>query len=106
MTHKSKAASDPVALSDDTRMMSEETQAEVLLRLRKVAGQVQGVSRMVDDDRFCVDILQQLAAIGSAVNSVSRIVVRNYLERCVTSAIDSGEPLISDGLMRVVLKSR
>lgn len=106
MEPTSETASDAPTCSDDTRMMSDETRAEVLLRLRKVGGQVQGVSRMVDDDRFCVDVLQQLAAIRSAVDSVSKIVTRNYLERCVTSAINGGDPLIYDELMRVVFKNR
>lgn len=87
-------------------MMSEEARREVLLRLRKVSGQVQGVSRMVEDDRYCVDVLQQLSAVSSAVESVSKIVVRNYLERCVTDAINGDDPLIYDELMRVVFKHR
>ena len=87
-------------------MMSDQVRAEVLLRLRKVAGQVQGISRMVEDDRYCADVLQQLSAVGSAVESVSKVVVRNYLERCVTDAINGGDPLIYDELMRVVFKYR
>lgn len=87
-------------------MMSDEVRAEVLLRLRKIGGQVQGISRMVEDDRYCVDVLQQLSAVGSAVESVSKVVVRNYLERCVTDAINGGDPLIYDELMRVVFKHR
>ena len=87
-------------------MMSEELRAEVLLRLRKVNGQVQGVARMVEADRYCVDVLQQLSAVQAAVESVSRLVTRNYLERCVTDAINGGDPLIYDELMRVVFRKR
>lgn len=107
------AGNDPVAArvagsgaASDGAMMSDEVRAEVLLRLRKVAGQVQGVSRMVEEDRYCVDVLQQLSAVTSAVESVSKVVVRNYLERCVTDAINGGDPLIYDELMRVVFKHR
>ena len=87
-------------------MMSEEVRADVLLRLRKINGQVQGISKMVEADRYCVDVLQQLSAVSSAVESVSKVVVRNYLERCVTDAINGGDPLIYDELMRVVFKHR
>ena len=87
-------------------MMGEELRADVLLRLRKVNGQVQGVARMVEADRYCVDVLQQLSAIQAAVESVSRIVTRNYLERCVTDAINGGDPLIYDELMRVIHRKR
>lgn len=44
--------------------------------------------------RYCADVLQQLSAVGSAVESVSKVVVRNYLERCVTDSINGGDPLI------------
>ncbi len=87
-------------------MMSDEIRADILLRLRKINGQVQGISRMVEDDRYCVDVLQQLSAVSSAVEAVSKVVVRNYLERCVTDAINGGDPLIYDELMRVVFKHR
>jgi DNA-binding FrmR family transcriptional regulator len=87
-------------------MMSDEVRADVLLRLRKISGQVQGIFRMVEDDRYCVDVLQQLSAVSSAVEAVSKVVVRNYLERCVTDAINGGDPLIYDELMRVVFKHR
>ncbi|MGI8535797.1 MAG: metal-sensitive transcriptional regulator [Mycobacteriales bacterium] len=92
--------------SDGRPMMSDQVRADTLLRLRKIAGQVQGISRMVEDDRYCVDVLQQLSAVSSAVESVSKVVVRNYLERCVTDAINGGDPLIYDELMRVVFKHR
>ncbi len=89
-----------------TPMMTDEVRADVLLRLRKIGGQVQGISRMVEDDRYCVDVLQQLSAVTSAVEAVSKVVVRNYFERCVTDAINGGDPLIYDELMRVVFKHR
>jgi CsoR family transcriptional regulator, copper-sensing transcriptional repressor len=87
-------------------MMDPERQAEVLLRLAKAAGQVQGISRMVNADRYCVDVLTQIAAAQKALDGVARIVTRNYLERCVTDAINGGDPLIYDELMRVIDRRR
>ncbi len=92
--------------TDAKPMMSDAARADVLLRLRKVSGQVQGITRMVEDERYCVDVLQQLSAVTSAVEAVSKVVVRNYLERCVTDAINGGDPLIYDEVMRVVFKHR
>ena len=100
------ASTGPLCGTDARPMMTEEVRREVLLRLRKISGQVQGITKMVEDDRFCVDVLQQLTAVNSAVESVSKVVVRNYLERCVTDAINGGDPLIYDELMRVVFKHR
>ena len=100
------ASTAPLRGTEAPPMMTEEVRREVLLRLRKISGQVQGITKMVEDDRFCVDVLQQLTAVNSAVESVSKVVVRNYLERCVTDAINGGDPLIYDELMRVVFKHR
>lgn len=87
-------------------MMSEGLRADALLRLSKAAGQVQGVARMVEADRYCVDVLTQITAAQKALDGVARIITRNYLERCVTDAIASGDPLIYDELMRVIARRR
>ncbi len=87
-------------------MMSPERQADVLLRLAKAVGQVQGVSRMVNADRYCVDVLTQIAAAQKALDGAARVITRNYLERCVTDAIEGGDPLIYDELMRVIDRRR
>ena len=91
---------------DSREMMDPEKRADVLLRLAKAAGQVQGVSRMVESDRYCVDVLNQIAAVPKALDGAARIITRNYLERCVTDAIASGDPLIYDEVMRVIDRRR
>lgn len=90
----------------DGSMMDQERRDEVLLRLAKAAGQVQGISRMVSADRYCVDVLNQIAAAQKALDGVARIMARNYLERCVTDAINGGDPLIYDEVMRVLYRTR
>lgn len=87
-------------------MMDPERRADVLLRLSKAAGQVQGVARMVSADRHCLDVLTQIAAAQKALDGAARVITRNYLERCVTDAIESGDPLIYDELMRVIDRRR
>jgi len=87
-------------------MMEPERRAEVLLRLAKAAGQVQGVARMVTDDRYCVDVLTQISAAQKALDGAAKVITRNYLERCVTDAITSGDPLIYDELMKVLDRRR
>ncbi len=101
-----RAAAEATCGTDARPMMTEDARRDVLLRLRKINGQVQGITKMVEDDRYCVDVLQQLSAVSSAIESASKVVVRNYLERCVTDAINGGDPLIYDELMRVVFKHR
>jgi DNA-binding FrmR family transcriptional regulator len=89
-----------------TPMMSEERVADARRRLARINGQVTGVARMVEEGRYCVDVLHQIAAVQQALDSVAQLVTRNYLERCVTDAITSGDPLIYDELMKVIYAHR
>jgi CsoR family transcriptional regulator, copper-sensing transcriptional repressor len=59
-------------------------------RLRRIEGQVRGLQRMVDEDRYCADILTQLSSVQEALRAVSRELMRNHLRHCATSAITSG----------------
>ena len=63
-----------------------------LSRLRKIEGQVRGIVRMVEDERYCVDILTQLRAARAALRRVEDSVLREHVEHCVAQAIRSGDP--------------
>ncbi|MFZ5827828.1 MAG: metal-sensitive transcriptional regulator [Bacillota bacterium] len=76
--------------------------AETQQRLAKIEGQVKGLQRMVDDDRYCVDLLTQIEAVRGALRQVSQRVLRNYLENCVTRAMLEGDPKVYDELMSVI----
>ena len=58
-----------------------------LLRLRKIEGQVRGISRMVEEERYCVDILTQLRAARAALKRVEDAIVREHVEHCVAQAV-------------------
>jgi DNA-binding FrmR family transcriptional regulator len=73
-------------------MMNEATKKKVLARLRKIAGQVEGVARMVEDDRYCVDVLLQLASAQGALGTAGKVVLRAHVETCVSEALKSGKP--------------
>ncbi|PEN15147.1 hypothetical protein CRI94_02360 [Longibacter salinarum] len=64
--------------------------SDIANRLKRIEGQVRGLQRMVDDDRYCGDILNQIASVQQALRSVGKIVTRNHLETCVTDALRSG----------------
>ncbi len=87
-------------------MMPTDKRDEALKRLARATGQVQGISRMVEQGRHCPDVLQQIAAVQKALDGVGTLVLRNYLERCVTTAIEGGDPLIYDELMKVFSRYR
>ncbi|HET8561756.1 MAG TPA: metal-sensitive transcriptional regulator [Marmoricola sp.] len=61
--------------------------ADYLRRLRRIEGQVRGIHRMVDEDEYCIDILTQVAAIKSALQSVAVGLVQDHLDHCVRDAI-------------------
>ncbi len=83
----------------------DENKEDLLQRLRKIEGQVRGVQRMIDEDRYCVDVLTQLAAIRAALNRVSLGLIESHTRGCVTDAIrrDQGGDAIEE-LMEVLMK--
>lgn len=63
----------------------------LLLRLRRVEGQVRGVQKMVEDDRYCPDVLMQMSAIHESLRAVERILMKDHLQHCATEALRSGD---------------
>ena len=62
-----------------------------LKRLRRIEGQVRGIQKMVDDDRYCADIMTQISSVHEALRAVGRELMRNHLKHCATSAIRSSD---------------
>ena len=71
--------------------MEDEKRQAVLSRLRRIEGQVRGLQRMVDEDRYCGDILDQIHSVQQALRGAGRVITRNHLETCVTDALRSGD---------------
>ncbi|WP_305092507.1 metal-sensitive transcriptional regulator [Prescottella sp. R16] len=67
-------------------------QDDLLKRLRRIEGQVQGISRMIADDRYCIDVLTQVSAATSALQSVSLKLLEAHLAGCVVEAAKKGGP--------------
>ncbi len=62
-----------------------------LKRLRRIEGQVRGLQRMVDEDRYCADIMTQISSVHEALRSVGRELMRNHLKHCAADAIRTGD---------------
>lgn len=77
----------------------------LLRRLKRVEGQIRGVHKMVEEDRYCMDVLIQLAAIKSATNSIGLAILENHAKSCVKNAIQSGEGDAAIEEMADVLRS-
>jgi len=67
-----------------------------LRRLRRIEGQVRGLQKMVEEDRYCADIMTQIASVHEALRAVSRELMRNHLKHCATTAIRSDDPVKSN----------
>ena len=64
---------------------------ELLNRLRRIEGQVRGIARLVEDEAYCLDILQQVEAMTAAADSVGLLLLEDHIDGCLTHAIDSGQ---------------
>ncbi len=73
-------------------MPTPERRKSKINRFNRIAGQARGLAQMVEDDRYCVDILQQIAAVRSALARAESEVLRDHADSCVAAAIASGDP--------------
>ena len=72
--------------------MQTDTRDQARRRLRKIAGQVAGLERMLDEDRYCVDVLMQIAAVRGALDKLGKLLLEGHVETCVSDALRSGRP--------------
>jgi DNA-binding FrmR family transcriptional regulator len=86
-----------------------ETKRAVLTRLRRIEGQVRGLQKMVEEERYCADVLAQVSSVQEALRGVSRSLLYNHLKHCATEAIrstDAGRAdAMYDELMELVFRS-
>lgn len=59
-------------------------------RLNRIEGQIKGIKKMVEEGRYCVEVLGQISAVQEALRGVGKLIMRNYLENCVTHSLRSG----------------
>ena len=83
---------------------SEQLKADVMRRLNRAIGQLNGIKTMVEEDRYCGDVLTQLAAVESAVKAVSREVMQDHLETCVVERVQAGDTEVVDEVMGLFKK--
>ncbi|WP_278591625.1 metal-sensing transcriptional repressor [Olsenella uli] len=83
---------------------SEALKRDVACRINRAIGQLGGIKSMVEDDRYCADVLTQLAAVQSAVKSVSREIMQDHLETCVVERVQAGDTEAVDEVMQLLRK--
>lgn len=91
-------------MSDKHTHRDEALHRALMNRLNRVEGQVRGIKGMVEDDAYCIDIINQVTAVRSALASFSKVLLENHLRTCVRTGIGRGEEEVIDELVDTVNK--
>ena len=73
-------------------------------RLRRIEGQIRGLQKMVEDDRYCADIITQIASVQEALRGVARNLMKNHLHHCAAKALTSGKPKQAEAMYDELLE--
>ncbi len=72
--------------------MDEPTKAAMVRRLQSVEGHVRGIQRMLEEDKYCIDVIKQVEAVQAALAKINQLILENHLRTCVTTAIRGDDP--------------
>ena len=81
-----------------------ETKSDMILRLKKIEGQVRGIARMIDEDIYCDDILNQFKSVEAAINGVRKTLLEAHIKGCVVDQIQEGKLEVVDELITTIGK--
>ncbi|MGE5632378.1 MAG: metal-sensitive transcriptional regulator [Caulobacteraceae bacterium] len=87
-----------------TTNRTQKAKASLISRLNRIEGQVRGIKGMIEKDVYCDDVLNQIAAVQSAMKSVSRLLLEGHMKSCLVNRIQSGEPEVIDELLLTIEK--
>lgn len=93
--------------SDDSERKShhsDKVKSNLVSRLNRIEGQIRGVKGMIEKDVYCDDVLHQISAIQSAINSVSRILLEGHMKSCVIERIEQGDHEVIDEVITTISK--
>ena len=87
-----------VGLGGHAAAVDPEIKRSVLTRLRRIEGQIRGLQKMVEEERYCADVLTQVSSVQEALRGVGRAMLHNHLRHCATEAIRSDDPGRAEGM--------
>jgi DNA-binding FrmR family transcriptional regulator len=82
-----------------------EDRQKLVKRLHRIEGQVRGIERMVEEDRYCIDVLTQIAAVNTALESLAFIVLDDHVNHCVAGALASGDSAEAEAKSKELLEA-
>lgn len=83
---------------------SDKVKTNLISRLNRIEGQIRGVKGMIEKDTYCDDVLNQIAAIQSALNSVGKMLLEGHMKSCVVDRLEQGDKEVIDELLKTVGK--
>lgn len=111
MKQRGNTASHPAACACEVHSevrkaagVSPEIKSANLRRLKRIEGQVRGLARMIEEDRYCPDIMVQISSVQEALRAVGRGLMRNHLRHCATQAIRKGNPAQAEATYDELMK--
>jgi DNA-binding FrmR family transcriptional regulator len=84
--------------------MDDQTKAGVIRRLQSAEGHVRGIQRMVEEDKYCIEVLKQVEAVQAALGKINEIILDQHLRTCVTTAIRGDEPARREAVISEILE--
>ena len=93
-------------ISDKKTYRDEEEKKQITKRLNIIEGQIRGIKQMIEDDRYCDDVLTQLLAANKSIESLENYILESHLEKCIKRQIQEGKPEVTDEIMGLFKKFR
>ena len=84
--------------------MDDQTKAGVIRRLQSAEGHVRGIQRMVEEDKYCIEVIKQVEAVQAAMGKINEIILDQHLRTCVTTAIRGDEPERREAVISEILE--
>lgn len=91
-------------MSDKKTLREKDLKTSLIHRLNRIEGQVRGVKKMMENDLYCIDIINQTAAIRSALSSFSAVLLESHIQTCVSRGIGSGDSEVVEELIGTIKK--
>jgi DNA-binding FrmR family transcriptional regulator len=82
-----------------------EDKDKLVRRLHRIEGQVRGIERMIEDDRYCIDVITQISAVTTALESLAFRILDDHVNHCVAGALSSGDPAAAEEKSRELLEA-
>ncbi len=82
--------------------MNDETKSQIKRRLASATGHLKGIQKMVDDDAYCIDVIQQIQAVQAALSKVGTLILDNHLRTCVSEAIRGEDPAQREAVLKEI----